>query len=268
VVTVHDLTLVEHPEWHERSKVLYFSRAMRQSALRADVVICVSEQTRERYLAHFRPRGEVLVVHHGIDHARFHPEASAADRAILAALGVEAPYLLHVGTIEPRKNIARLIGAFDRLADDDAELRLVLAGQLAWGAEELAATLAQAQHRRRIIQLGYVPGETVAPLLRHAEVVAYPSIEEGFGLPALEALACGTPLVTTRDSVMAELAGEAATLVDPFDVDALASAIEAARRYGPERERRGRLGCARAQEFTWERCAQGHLNSYRRALGQ
>lgn len=268
VVTVHDLTFVEHPEWHERSKVIVFSRALRLSAQRADVVICVSQHTADRYMERYRPRGEVRVVMHGVDHSRFHATTDAAgDAAVLASLGIRTPYLIHVGTIEPRKNIPNLIRAFDVVGLRDPELRLVLAGQLAWGEEELQQAITASRLSDRIVQLGYVADDCVAPLLRGAAAVAYPSIEEGFGLPALEALACGAPLVTSSGSVMSEFAGDAALCIDATNVDDLASALLELLEAGPRQDERRERGFARAREFTWDRSAAGHLDSYRLALG-
>ena len=267
VVTVHDLTFVEHPEWHERSKVVLFRRAMRYSAAHAGVIVCVSQHTATRFSEHFHPAGEVHVITHGVDHARFHPSVDlAADDAVISELGIRVPYVVHVGTLEPRKNIPNLIRAFDVVADRHRDLCLVLAGQLAWGRDELMRAIAESRHSLQIIQLGYIRDDCVAPLLRRAVAVAYPSIEEGFGLPALEALACGSPLVTTVGSVMAEFAGDAALCVDPNSVDALALALLEIIAGGEAVNARREQGIVRAREFTWARSAQLHVEAYRAAL--
>jgi len=267
VVTVHDLTFVEHPEWHERSKVALFRRAMRYSAAHASVIICISQHTATRFSEHFDPVGEVRVITHGVDHVRFHPGSdTTADDLVIRSLGIDAPYVVHVGTLEPRKNVPNLIRAFDRVAEKHPDLSLVLAGQLAWGRDELMRAVAGSRHASRIIQLGYIRDECVAPILRRAVAVAYPSIEEGFGLPALEALACGAPLVTTVGSVMAEFAGDAALCVDPDSVDALAFALLEIIAGGAAVDARRRQGIIRAREFTWARSAQLHVESYCAAL--
>ena len=153
-----------------------------------------------------------------------------ADRQALEAAGVplDRPLVVFVGTLEPRKGVVPLIGAFDRLAERERDAVLVLAGQPGWGLEETERALASARHADRIVRTGYVPDATVPALLRQAAVAACPALEEGFGLPALEALACGAPLVTTEGTAMAEVAEGAATLVPPGSVTDLADALEGA----------------------------------------
>ena len=142
--------------------------------------------------------------------------------------------------------MAPLVAAFDLVAAADPDVVLVLAGQTGWGMAETERALAAARHADRIVRTGYLPDAAVPALLRQAAVVAYPALEEGFGLPALEALACGAPLVTTEGTAMAEMAGAAALLVPPGDVDALAEALGQARRRARARERRA-LGLARGR---------------------
>jgi len=292
VVTIHDCTFLEHPEWHERSKVLVLGRAIRVAARRADALVCVSQHTAERLEALCRPTGRLFVVPHGVDHDRFRPAAGPAvpaaalgasgargagvggdsgdeqrdDDAWLEALGIRVPYVLFLGTLEPRKAVPDLVAAFDRVAGEVPELSLVLAGQPGWGEEAVAAAVERARARHRIVRTGYVPDGAVPALLRRSAVVAYPALEEGFGLPALEALACGAPLVTTAGTTMAELAAGAATLVAPGSVPALADALGEALSGGPEVERRRRLGLEVASRHTWAASAEGHVAAYRWAL--
>ncbi|MCU1493011.1 MAG: glycosyltransferase [Acidimicrobiaceae bacterium] len=267
VVTVHDLTFVDHPEWHERSKVLYFRRALRLAARRADVVVCVSERTARRFSEIYHPDAPIRVVPHGVDRERFTSSEPRPgnDSAVLDRLGVRAPYVLHTGTIQPRKDLVTLVAGFSRLADTHRELSLVLAGGNGWGTADLDAAIAASPWRERIVRLGHVDDADVPSLVRVASVVAYPSLEEGFGLPALEAMACGTALVTTQDSVMSELAGDAALLVPRSDATALADALEIALAGGPDVARRRLEGLERASTYTWKACAAGHVDAYREA---
>lgn len=265
VVTVHDMTFFDHPEWHERSKVPVFRRAIRRAATLADALVCVSERTAELLRERIPPRGRVFVIPHGVDHDRFSPESAApgADAEVLDALGLHRPYVLFLGTLEPRKAVPVLVDAFARLAPARPELQLVLAGQPGWGAEEVERAIRACGAGERIVRPGYVPDVAVPALLRRAAVVAYPAREEGFGLPALEALACGAPLVTSEGTAMAELTGPAALLVPPGDADALAGALRHALVPGPDADARRRRGLEIAAGYSWARCAEGHLEAYR-----
>jgi glycosyltransferase involved in cell wall biosynthesis len=268
-VTIHDCTFFDHPEWHLRTKAAFFRHAIRRAARHAAVLVCVSQVTAERLAANCSVRAPVVVAPHGVDHARFSPAepSPGADDAALRALGVptDRPFVGFIGTLEPRKGVAALVGAFDALAASRPDLVLVLAGQTGWGMAETERALAAARHGDRIVRTGYLPETAVPALLRQAAVVAYPAVEEGFGLPALEALACGAPLVTTEGTAMAELAGGAALLVPPGAEGPLAEALGAALDAGPGTDRRA-LGLRVAAERTWEASVAEHLRAY--ALAQ
>jgi glycosyltransferase involved in cell wall biosynthesis len=263
VVTVHDLTFFEHPEWHQRTKVRFFRRAIRVAAERAQALVCVSRVTAERLDTILAPKASVRVVPHGVDHARFRPEPAEEDEALLTALGVRPPYVAFVGTLEPRKDVPTLVRAFDRVAGSRADLSLVIGGLDGWGAGAVTEAIGAAVNRSRIHRVGYVPEPAVPALLRRASAVAYPSLDEGFGLPALEALACGAPLVTTEATAMAEVTGDAALLVPAGDEDALADALDDAAAGGPANDDRRRRGLERAAGYTWEASAEAHAEVYR-----
>lgn len=272
VVTVHDCTFFDHPEWHQRTKVLLFRRAIKVAARRAGALVCVSRTTAERLWALCEVRAPVVVAPHGVDLDRFSPKEPEVDgdREALAALGIDAeqPYLAFVGTIEPRKGVATLIRAFGRLRSRHPELRLVLAGQQGWGTAEVQRALSEAGVQG-VVQLGYVGDPVVPALLRRAAGVAYPSLAEGYGLPALEAMACGAPLVTTQGTAMAEVAGGAAVLVPPGDPSALAEALEAVLEEPPgRRQSRREVGLAAAAQHTWAASAARHLEAYRQAASR
>lgn len=265
VVTVHDMTFFDHPEWHERTKVPFFRRAIAAAARHAAAIIVPSQATADLFLARFTPVGPVSVVLHGVDHTRFTPEEPqpGADDAVLDGLGVRPPYVLFgPATIEPRKDVPSLVRAFDAIAGDHPELTLVLAGGRGWGWTDAERAVAAARHGRRVATLGFVPDDAVPALLRKAAAVAYPSLQEGFGLTALEALACGAPLVTTTGSAMEEVAGDAAVLVAPGDRHALAAALDALVHGDPAFPARRRRGLARAATATWDEAAAGHAAAY------
>ncbi len=286
VVTIHDMTFFDHPEWHERTKVRFFRRATSAAARRARALLCDSRLTADRLNSLLEPKGRVFVVPLGVDLARFAPypqtantatargaddegtfsDLRTADEAIITDLGLRTPYVLFLGTLEPRKAVPDLVAAFDVLAAKVRGIELVLAGKPGWGAKDVESRVAASPNRDRIRLTGYVADTAVPALLRQASVVAYPAKEEGFGLPALEALSCGTPLVTTSGTVMAEMAKGAALTVTPGDVGELARALEAALD-GDESAQRRKLGLDVAAAHSWEASASLHVSAYRWAAG-
>jgi glycosyltransferase involved in cell wall biosynthesis len=267
VVTVHDLTFFDHPEWHERAKVVFFRRAIVESARRAAVIVCVSDTTATR-LADVAPaRGEVVVIHHGVDTERFRPDADEADdHARLAALGITTPYLAFIGTIEPRKNLPALVAAFSRVAPEHPDLRLVLAGRPGWGTDAVDAAVAASGVGERIVRTGYLAEEALPAFLRRASAVMYPSHEEGFGIPPLEAMASGTPVLTGADVATADLAGDAVatSLLDPVS---LADGIRRVLDPVVATRLRG-AGTTLVTRFSWSAAADHHVDAYRTAAAR
>jgi glycosyltransferase involved in cell wall biosynthesis len=273
VVTVHDLSFFEAPEWHQRSKVLLFRRAITVATRRAGALVVPSRATAEELARWCTVAAPVVVAPHGVDLDRFGPAepSPGADAATLAAvdprLADGSPYLLFVGTLEPRKDVPTLVRAFAAAAGRRPEARLVLAGGAGWGAEAVGRAVEASGLGDRVVRTGYVPDGAVPALLRRAVAAVYPALYEGFGLPALEALACGTPLVTTTGSAMEEVAGTAAVLVAPGDVGSLAGALEAALEGRGTDPARRRQGLAVAAGHTWAASAARHLEAYRLAAG-
>ncbi len=272
VVTIHDLTFFDHPEWHDRSKVVVFRRAVRVAAAQAEVLVCVSHTTARRLMELCPPAGEVRVVPHGVDLDRFSPAPPEGGGGpgspmpeVLARLGINWPYVAFMGTVEPRKDVPTLVQAFDRMCPAHPSLRLVVAGAPGWGEKALAQVIAEARHPERVVRLGYVPEAAVPELLRRAAAVAYPALEEGFGLPVLEALATGTPLVTTAGTVMEELADGAALLVEPGDIEGLAGALDMLVRGDDGLAARRARGLEVASRYTWGASVEGHVDAYRAA---
>jgi glycosyltransferase involved in cell wall biosynthesis len=268
VVTIHDLTFFTNPEWHERSKVAFFRRAIAYSAQHARVLMTISDFS-ARLLDEIVPvHAPVVVTPLGVDLQKFQPEGRD-DASLLGALqlSLEFPFIFFVGTFEPRKGLDVLLTAFEEIARHDNEVELWLAGQAGWGVGPLETQLAAHPFRERIRRLGFVDEALLPALFRHARAVAYPSRGEGFGLPVIEAMACGASVVTTEGTVMAEIAGEGARLVPVGDVAALtASLVEALDASESDRASWARRARSRAEHFTWEACVDQHLVAYERAL--
>jgi glycosyltransferase involved in cell wall biosynthesis len=234
----------------------------RNAVRRADRIIAISESTK-RDLCELlgADAGRVDVVHHGVDHELFRPDVTPAQRT--------TPYILSVGTLQPRKNYVMLMRAFNRLCESRCkQIELLIAGQRGWMYDEIEAEAKKSPYAGRIHLLGYVGDEMLAPLYRGATLVAMPSLYEGFGLPLLEAMACGAPVVASNASSFPEVAGDAAVLLDPDEPDVWAEAMREL--LGNEEKRRAlqQKAIERAELFSWERTAQQTLVVYRKAAAQ
>lgn len=266
VVTFHDATFFTHPELHERVKVAFFRQSMRLAARRASRIVAVSETTRDGILAHLRVDPDRIdVVHEGVDLEELSPPSQDELDAFRRRRGLTRPWIAFIGTLEPRKNVPRLLDAFSRLADDWPG-DLVVAGRLGWGSEGLGQALARVP-AGRVHRLGYVADDERRCLLGGAELVCYPSLAEGFGLPVIEAMACGAAVVTSATSATGEVAGDAAELVDPEDTASLERGMRRVLDDDGLRTDLQERGRARAARFTWDRTAEAMLEVYRKALG-
>jgi glycosyltransferase involved in cell wall biosynthesis len=247
VATFHDLFVLtgeySTPEFRAR-----FADQARHAAARADIAIAVSEFTRGQVISllGIEP-ARVRVVHHGIRALAFPGEIE------------RQKVILNVGAIQKRKNIARLIAAFEAV---DPAWRLVLIGSDGYGAAEIHARIAASPASQRISVLGYVTPEQLAGWYARATIFAFPSLDEGFGMPVLEAMAAGTPVLTSSRSALPEVAGEAALLIDPEDTGALTDALQRMTRDEELRARLASLGTKRAQLFTWEKAVEQTWNIY------
>ena len=242
VVTFHDLAVLRHPETFNAWTRMYSSLALPRVAKAARRLIAVSEFTRRELLELLDvPEEKVRVIPNAVGEP-FEPEGEAT----------AGDYVLAVGTLEPRKNLGRLVDAFGRAGLNGC--RLLVAGMRGWGGVELSGNGVQ--------WLGFVPDEELARLYRGARCVAYLSPYEGFGLPVLEAMACGAPVVAARNEAAEEVAGRAAVLVDPLDPDAIAAGLAEAI---DRREELRALGLERARAFDWGRAGHATVDVYREA---
>ena len=257
VTTFHDLFVI-NGDYSTADFRRRFTLLAEDAARRSDRIITVSQYTAGQVAMHLGyPREQISVVHHGISPLpRFSDEDLANFRR---DHDLEPPFLLHVGAIQKRKNIVRVVEAFERL---NPQFRLVLAGSAGYGAEEIMERISSSRARERIHVHGYVDDLLLARLYRSAAALVFPSLEEGFGFPVVEAMSAGLPVVTSNRSSLPEVAGGAARLVDPESTDEIEAGIEDVIVNQDLRQRLIRLGKARAAEFNWMKAAHETLNVY------
>jgi glycosyltransferase involved in cell wall biosynthesis len=262
VVTIHDLGYLVIPEAHPAKDRRRLDWSTRWNARAASRIIAISHATKQDLVEHYGVAPEkIAVVHHGVS-PRFRPAAADEIARMRAALGIEGPYVLAVGTIQPRKNYARLAKGMELVRRSRPDLSLVIAGKRGWLAEQVLTELGRhAEANVRI--LDYVPLADLSALYSGAAVYCQPSLYEGFGMPILEAMACGSPVVAANASALPEVAGDAALLVDPSDDEAIGGAIARILDDDVFRRQLIEAGRERADLFTWQRCAEQTLEVLR-----
>jgi len=269
VVTIHDLSFLRFPALFRPANRLYLAVLTRLSTRRARRLIAVSAETASEVTRLLGvPAERIDVVYHGVD-PMFRPLPAGEVAAFRQRRGLPERFVLFVGTLEPRKNLVRLVEAFARIragADRHIGARLVLAGGKGWLYDELFARVEALGLGEQVTFPGYVASDELPLWYNAATVLAYPSIYEGFGLPLLEAQACGTPVLTSNVSSLPEAAGEAALMVDPYDVEALAAGLHRLLVDEPLRHELRERGLAHAGQFSWPRAAQETARVYWRAL--
>jgi glycosyltransferase involved in cell wall biosynthesis len=253
VVTIHDLFAAVEPSWFAPQIGMQLRVAQRRAAHIAAAVIAVSECTRNDLIECYGVSPErIRVVYNGVDHARFRPAEVDAE-AIARRIGVRHPFILCVGSLMPWRNAVRLLRAASRL-----DFGLLFVGRDIWGTDPTARVAAERGWDWARFS-GYVADAELPELYAAARIFAYPSLYEGFGIPPLEAMASGTPVVASTAGALPEVLGDAALLVDPYDEDALAQALEAAAQDRGELRRRG---LQRASRFAWPRAARETWDIY------
>ncbi|GIG39620.1 glycosyltransferase family 4 protein [Cellulomonas phragmiteti] len=266
VVTLHDATFFSHPELHSPLKARFFRTWIRVAARRAAVLVVPSQATRDEVVRFTATDGDAIVVApHGVDGAAFRQVDAQEQTRVARSLGLEGRrWVAFLGTLEPRKNVPALVRAWVRAcAGTEDPPALVLAGGRGWDTE-VDPAVAEVPAGLTVLRPGYLPFEDLAGYLSGAAVVAYPSKGEGFGLPVLEAMACGAAVLTTRELSLTEVGGDAVAYCD-VDVDSIAAALEALLADDAERHRLSAAARARAATFTWAASAARHAESYRRA---
>jgi glycosyltransferase involved in cell wall biosynthesis len=259
LLTIHDLAFLSHPEHFTSRGVRFFERALQLALREARMVTCPSEATIRACVAAGFEVDRLRLVPWGV-------RAQAVSAAVMARCrsryGLERPFILFCGTVEPRKNLHRVLRAFRDL--DHRELDLLIAGPKGW-REDIGEALTELEGRAR--WLGSVPAQDLMALYADAALVVYPSLEEGFGFPVLEAMAQGAPVVTSSGTATEEVAGDAALLVDPLDTKAIADAMGRLLNDHDLARRLGEAGRARAATYTWERSGELMAGIYAEVVG-
>jgi len=251
VVTVHDLAFLRAPEHFTRHGMRFFHRGLTLARRDADLVLCPSQSTWDECLDAGFPAQRLRLVPHGVSHV---PVTDADVAAFRTRHRLARPYVLWCGTLEPRKNVATLLAAFRLMAQHNSDLDLVLVGPRGWGDQP-------APDPNRVRLLGFLPTADLHAAYAGARAFCYPSLREGFGLPVLEAMAHGVPVVTSTGTAMAEFATDAGLLVDPLDAHALADAL--VRALGSEHDTLAAAAAERAADYTWARSAALTVAAYR-----
>lgn len=262
-VTIHDLSYFVNPKWFRAVNGAYYRWGSRVSAQRAKLVIADSTATAsdlDRYLG--IGADHVAVIPLGVDE-RFKPPDVASIAHVRSTYKLPDRFILYMGTIEPRKNLVRLVQAFDRFAREwDGDL--VIAGRRGWKTEAIDAAVAQSGCADRIHFPGFIAEDDQAAVYGAAHAFAWPSVYEGFGLPPLEAMACGAPVLTSDVSSLPEAVGDAAITLDPEDIDAIANGLNAIAKDETRRADLRKRGFARAAEATWKKTAEATAAAYLR----
>ena len=263
VFTLHDLVFRFYPETHMPLNRWFLTLMMPHFLRAADMVIAVSECTkRDAMRLYGLDEAKIRVIYEGVD-PRFRSADPETIEAVRARYGLPERFILSVGTIEPRKNLTTLLEAYRTLRDRGSDFKLVIVGRKGWLYEGFFRRLRELGLEGEVVFPGFVPDEDLPALYSAAELFVFPSLYEGFGLPPLEAMACGTPVVCSNAASLPEVVGNAAIMVDPYDVEGLAEAMHRVLADADLREELREKGLARARQFTWERTARETVAVYR-----
>jgi len=265
VVTIHDVSYLRYPEWFSLRDRLVLRVGVGLTVARARGVIAISQHACDEIQAYYKvPKQRLQVTALAVNDV-FNSTSPNPVAEEQGSPGIAKPYFLVVGNLQPRKNLLRLVEAFARLKRTlKIPHRLIVAGPAKWRESEVYSALTHHDLSADVVFSGYVSDSQLVSLYKGAEAFVYPSLYEGFGLPILEAMACGTPVITSSTSAMPETAGDAALKVNPYDVDDLAAAMARIVQSRELRDELSRQGRARARQFSWERTAIQTVAAYRR----
>lgn len=268
VATIHDLSHVYYPECHPKERVRFLHRELPKTIERATHLIAVSHYIRQEVIDYYGVKPEhISAIHHAVADY-FKPYDEIELQPTLSRYQLKPmQYLLAVATLEPRKNLARLLYAYEKLDENiKKHYPLVLVGTKGWLNHALQQTIDALTRKNQIHYLGYVAEKELPLLYAGARAFAFPSLYEGFGFPVLEAMACGTPVLTSNRSSLPEVAGDAAICVNPEDVDAISQGLTRVLTDDHYRANAIAKGLVHARQFTWEQCALKTITAYQKAL--
>ena len=265
IVTIHDLVAFLFPETIPLKYGAYMRYLLRQAVKRADKIIAVSYHTQKDLIQILKVPSEKIVVIHEAPSPIFSPyDKKEAQARLKQRYGIAKKYIYHLGNIEPRKNLIDLLEAFTLVSQDlGNEYQLVVSGQKGWLTRSLSHFLKNYPAQDQVLFTGYVPMEHIPLFMNGAELFIFPSLYEGFGLPVLEAMSCGTPIISSNRSSIPEIVGSAGILVDPTDIQELADRIIGLLRNPEEKRRLSQLGKEQSALFSWHEAARKTLDVYR-----
>ncbi len=265
VTIIHDMAYKSCPDTVQLKTRIWLKWSMKRSCKHADRIITVSEFSKREICKYLQVRKDkVTVIPNAVDHTIFHPNYTESQiQQVLSKYKIERNYFLYLGTIEPRKNLERLIGAYEKLYRKDKDIpQLVLAGGKGWLCESIYKKAHRLVLKQKIIFTGYVKQEESPALMCGARVFVFPSLYEGFGMPPLEAMACGTPVIVSNTAALPEVVGDAGILVNPQKENEICRAMKEMLTDDRSRERYRELGLKRAGQFTWANAAAKLMKVY------
>jgi glycosyltransferase involved in cell wall biosynthesis len=274
VTTIHDIVPLIRPELVSNQLVLVFAELLKSNLRSSTKIIAVSQATKDDLVRYCQVPAEKITVVYEAARAEFQPVSAELARPILNKIGLfsdkmDLPYFVFVGNIEPKKNVKRLLLAFQQFSLRDRRgCKLIMVGSAAWGFDDVKDLMAEMIAAEILIHPGYLPTNQLPALFSHAQALMLPSLIEGFGLPVLEAMACGCPVITSDIPCIREIAGDAAIKVDPLSIEDICQAITTIADDESLRANLSQLGLAQNKLFSWKRCAQETLAVYQEAITQ
>jgi glycosyltransferase involved in cell wall biosynthesis len=266
ITTIHDLSFLIYPDWHPKETREYFKKHFLNNVSKSDRIITVSHFIKNEIseLLHFDP-SRIHVINNGVDHDTYRTYSSAAMQTFRERYTIPQKFILFVGSIEPRKNLKCTLLAYNALPEAfKRKHKFILAGFSGWKNAEVMEIIRK--EKGNIVYLGYLSEQELAWLYNLASVFIYPSFYEGFGLPPLEAMSCGTPVIVSRVSAIPEICGEAAYYVDPMEMNSISEGIYTVATNDQLRNDLSKKGIKQAEQYSWDKSAQEHLKVFKEVL--